>query len=203
MTTKARIATVTLSALIVGGRARLVDGNGKRIAVISLEVASEASDEAMNSMLVWADWNRAFAGMLNSLHCHRIRMRVSPWETKTQTWMKSLRLRRNHRKLQYGDNSRYAEKTRPNWGAAVACLLQQYSNRLREHRLRSKNPWRLWAQTVVGNHRKKRLVYADSSIQEETKCGIGDSKAVGAETARPEVQVRIDWDRHDACSVVA
>jgi hypothetical protein len=195
--------TVTLTARVSGDSVVLLDAHGKKIAVIPALSAECTTSGTIEAIEVRHEWRHAFSGMIGSIHNKRSRILRSPWEIKISTWMKSLRLRRNRPKPYYCKNFRYSDEKRKVWSDAVRCLLSQYNNKLHEHRLRAKSPWRLWAQTVAGNHRKKRCVYADSSVQEKTQCCIGDGDTAGAKAEQPDIQLQLQWNRNDSCSVVA
>jgi hypothetical protein len=177
-----KYVTVTLSARMSGDRFVILDVHGKRIAVLPLSDAIPLSEQSIKSIELRNEWKSAFSGMLGSLNSKRLRMLALPWDVKIQTWMTSLRHRRNRRSARYGKNFRYSDEKRKDWSHAVTCLLAQYNNKLGEYRLRNKNPWRLWAQTVAGNHRKKGCFYADSSVQEEKERREGYGEAVAAQT---------------------
>ena len=165
--------TVTLTARVSGDTVVLLDAHGKKIAAIQALVAECTTNGTIEAIELRHEWRHAFSGMIGSIHNKRSRILRTPWEIKISTWMKSLRMRRNRPKPYYCKNFRYSDEKRKVWSDAVRCLLAQYNNKLHEHRLRAKSPWRLWAQTVAGNHRKKGCVYADSSVQEKTQCGNG------------------------------
>lgn len=195
--------TVTLTARVAGGDVVLLNANGKKIAAIAAPDAACVSECTINSIELRHEWRTAFAGMIGSIHSTRRRILRTPWENKVSTWMKSLRFRRNRQRPRYNKNFRYSDEKRRVWSDAVRCMLSQYNNKLHEHRLRTKSPWRLWAQTVAGNHRKKRFVYADSSAEEKTQFGIGYGKTVRAKVEQPVIQLQLQWNRNDSCSVVA
>jgi hypothetical protein len=195
--------TVTLTARVSGDSVVLLDAHGKKIAVVPSSVAECTTNGTIKSIEVKHEWRRAFSGMIGSIHNKRSRILRTPWEIKISTWMKSLRLRRNRPKPYYCKNFRYSDEKRKVWSDAVRCLLSQYNNRLHEHRLRAKSPWRLWAQTVAGNHRKKKSDYADCSIREKKEQGVSHGEATRTKTGKPDVQLQLHWSRNDSCSVVA
>jgi len=167
-TFKARMQSVCLSAYVVGDKVRLMDCTGKTVAVIKESVAREASSVLCRSVFLRAQWAQAYAGMLGS-HTNQVaRMSSTAWERKIGMWLTVVRCRRNrNRPITKKKAIRYSEQARPNWDKALDCMFAQYNNRLHEHRLRTANPWRLWAQTVSGNHRKKRERHEDSSVPQE------------------------------------
>ncbi len=201
--TKRKYITVTLTARIDGECVVLLDAHGRKIAAIATSDAICASDSTVSSIETQREWQHAFSGMMLSLGNKHRRLTATPWQSKIGVWMKSLRWRRNRQRAQVKTRSKkYSEASRPDWTAAVSCLLHQYNGRLHEARLRKSNPWRLWAQTVAGNHRKKGVMYADCSIQKEA-ARAGDCQAVGKETGRSEVQMRIDWAGSEPIAFVA
>lgn len=198
-----KYVTVTLSARVAGDRLVILDVHGKRIAVVPSSDAIPLSEQFIKSIELRNEWKAAFSGMLGSLNSKRMRMLASPWDVKIKTWMVSLRHRRNRKSARYGKNFRYSDENRKDWSHAIKCLLAQYNNKLGEYRLRNKNPWRLWAQTVAGNHRKKGCVYADSSVQEKKKRGEGYGETIATEAGQPRTQLQLHWNDNDACSVIA
>lgn len=198
-----QIIAVTLSALVDGNMVRLVDSNGKKIAVIPLEIAEEASVATTEAMLLRAKWKHAFAGMIGSLNNKHKSRQVTAWQRKIQVWQASLRWRRNRQKPHFKQRSKkYSEASRPDWAAAVSCLLSQYNGRLHEARLRRANPWRLWAQTVAGNHRKKGAMRDDRREYTEKAEGAGDSRPTRSPSSTAAVQMQLDWRGTDACTVL-
>jgi hypothetical protein len=189
-----RIESITLSALIVGDRVRLVDVHGKKIAVVPLTVVRKASTETTDAILLRAHWKHAFAGMIGSLNNEHKSRQVTAWQRKIQVWQASLRWRRNRQRPQFKQRSKkYSEVSRPDWAAAVLCLLHQYNGRLHETRLRRANPWRLWAQTVAGNHRKKGAMRDDRRNEAKENEGAGYGHATGRSASQAAIQMRIDW----------
>lgn len=197
------IIAVTLSALVDGNMVRLVDSNGKKIAVIPSEIAGEASRATTEAMLLRAKWKHAFAGMIGSLNNKHKSMQATAWQRKIQVWQASLRWRRNRQRPQFKQRSKkYSEASRPDWAAAVSCLLSQYNGRLHESRLRRANPWRLWAQTVAGNHRKKGAMRDDRRDYAEKTESVSDSQPARSSSATAAVQMQIDWRGTDADAVL-
>ena len=189
-----RIESVTLSALIVGDSVRLVDVHGKKIAVLPLDLVRKASSETTDAMLLRAHWKHAFAGMIGSLNNKHKSMQATAWKRKIQVWQASLRWRRNRlRPTTKSESIRYSEHVRPDWNRAVRALLMQYNNRLHEARLRRANPWRLWAQTVAGNHRKKGAMRDDRRNKAKENEGVSDGRATGRVASHAAIQMRIDW----------
>jgi hypothetical protein len=198
-----KYVTVTLTARVSGDSVVLLDVHGKKIASVRASDAVRASDGTISSIETRRKWQHAFAGMMGAINNEHKRLAKTAWEVKTQTWLKSLRWRRNRNNPPAKSLSRcYSPAVRPNWDAAVVALVRQYNSRLNERRLRKSNPWRLWAQTVAGNLRKKAMMRNDFSAQKETQI-VRDSEAARKEVGRPEVQVCIDWDRTDSSIVVA
>lgn len=189
-----RIESVTLSALIVGESVRLVDVHGKKIAVVPLRLVGTASNQTTDALLLRAKWKHAFAGMSASLNSKHKSMQTTAWKRKIQVWQASLRWRRNRvRPIAKAESNRYSEHVRPDWCRAVRALLMQYNNRLHEARLRRANPWRLWAQTVAGNHRKKGAMQDDRRNEAKENEGVGDGHAVRRSASQAAIQMRIDW----------
>lgn len=154
--------TVTLTARVDGECVVLLNALGKKIAVMPAVEAIPADEKTVHSIELRHKWKHAFSGMMGSLNKKQKRFDQSPWKSKVAVWQKSLRWRRNRQRPQAKAKSKcYSEESRPDWAAAILCLLSQYNSRLHEYRLRTRNPWRLWAQTVAVNNRKKGVMYAD------------------------------------------
>jgi hypothetical protein len=189
-----QIIAVTLSALADGSTVRLVDSNGKKIAVIPLDVAGEASLATTEAILLRANWKHAFAGMIGSLNNKHKSRQTTAWKRKIQVWQVSLRWRRNRTRPATKTQARcYSEHVRTDWSRAALAMLAQYNNRLHEARLRRANPWRLWAQTVAGNHRKKGAMRDDRRNEAKENKGAGYGHAAGKSASQAAIQMRIDW----------
>jgi hypothetical protein len=188
-----RMTSVCLSAVVVGDKVRLLDRNGKRIAVIDASLACETSEETSAEIILRANWAQSFAGMMGSYTNKLAYVSQTGWDRKIGTWLKSICCRRNrNRPITKKKAIRYSAEARPNWDKAIDCLFMQYNNRLHEHRLRTANPWRLWAQTVSGNHRKKREQHEDSSVSEEADVQHF-SQGSGASAEGSAIQMRMQW----------
>lgn len=183
---KRHYTTVELTARVEGDEVVLLDRDGKKIKRLSRHIAVVMSRDAFAAIT----WKASFTGMINSIKANERRMGRSAWQTKCDGWLVSLRHRRNRKRwdskhvTQKKASCRYSSLSRPDWGAAVKCLYVQYHNRLHEHRLRQKNPWRLWAQTVIGNHRKKGKRRAESIVR--------NSEAIGKQIETAGIQMRIN-----------
>lgn len=189
-----RIESVTLSALVVGDSVRLVDVHGKKIAVVPLRLVGTASSQTTDALLLRAKWKHAFAGMSASLNSKHKSMQTTAWKRKIQVWQASLRWRRNRERPITKNHSRcYSGHVRTEWSRAVLALLAQYNNRLHEARLRRANPWRLWAKTVAGNHRKKGAMRDDRRNEAKENKSVGDGHATGRSASQAAIQMRIDW----------
>jgi hypothetical protein len=190
----AKIVTVTLTAVIRDGQATLLDANGKRLRRTDVSVLRPMSQLEVKRLVVRAKWHASIRGMVQQ-HCSKIAYKSqSQWDRKFVNWLKSVRMRNNrpYWRNKKQPSNRYTKETRPHWEAAVRCLLMQYDHRLHEHRKRKANPWRLWSQTVAGNHRKKGERHARQAIQK------ADGSSVGKEARRTSIQMQINWRRDDA-----
>jgi hypothetical protein len=198
-----RVVTVTLSAIVEGDKVVIFDSNGRRRARIENEFAKELAREQKESIELRKQWQFAFAGMMAGITSRAKRLSRDPWAKKISVWQKSLRWRRNRKREPAKAVSRcYSSVSRPTWERAVIVMRAQYNNRLNESRLRNGNQWRLWSQTVAGNHRKKRQIYEDN-LSDKAPIGRGDGEGVRAKAERSGFQVCFDWDRVDTCSFVA
>jgi hypothetical protein len=200
---KREYTTVTLTARVDGECVILLDVHGKKIAVLPARDAITSDVKTISSIELRHQWKHAFSGMMGSLNNRQRRFAQSPWQSKFGVWTTSLRWRRNRKRPQFKQRSKkYSQASRPDWASAVSCLMSQYNGRLHEHRLRTTNPWRLWAQTVAGNHRKKGTMHADRSIQKKAN-SVGDCETTGKEIAGSTIQVCINWGGNDSNAVVA
>jgi hypothetical protein len=195
--------TVTLSAILEGDKVVILDSHGSRRGTIETEFAKELTHEQKESLELQKQWQFAFAGMMVGMTNRAKRLLQDPWSKKIGVWQKSLCWRRNRRREPAKAVSTcYSSVSRPTWERAAICLLAQYNNRLHESRMRNGNQWRLWSQTVAGNHRKKRQINEDKLFYKAT-IGVGDGEATTGKTERPVVQVCFDWDGIDSRSFVA
>ena len=187
--------TVTLTARVSGDYVVLLDAHGKKIARVPLSVAHTASQSVLESISIKQKWKASFGGMIHFLSQRNKRLSATEWERKIATWQKSLRLRRNRPHVFKAQSRRFSPDVRKTWDDAIRCLMSQYLSARNEYLLRKKNPWRLWAQTVSGNHRKKTNAGQDRTIS--------DSETIAAKTGRTEFQVCFDWSNSDSSVVVA
>lgn len=178
---------VELVARVEGDEVVLLDSNLQKIAKLHRSRASLASRDTIRSIELVVQWRAAFKGMVHSINAKNERLQQTPWQKKCGVWTTSIRHRRN-RKIWNNQHfrrksvaKRFSEESRPSWEAAIKCMLYQYINKTTEYRLRQKNPWRLWAQTVIGNHRKKGKRREESILR--------NSQATRAQTATAGVHV--------------
>lgn len=198
-----RIVTVTLTAIQHGDTVRILDANGKRVGSIPLVAAAPASEDVVKSLAFKIEWQLAFSRMMGGLNSKTQRMQKTRWERKIQVWQASLRWRRNRRQEVFKSPSRkYTPHARPTWQHAVNAMLRQYNFRLHESRLRKNNPWRVWAQTVSGNHRKRRAIINERN-QEKALQSVSDGSGFGIATGTTELQMQLHWSGSDASTVVA
>lgn len=183
--------TVTLTARVAGSDLVLLDANGKKIAHIKCDAAREANDETIRSIEFRYEWRVAFARMMGQFNNVRTRHEQTPWQAKCGTWITSLRIRRNKDNAlaksckRKKPSSVYSTARRPNWAAAIALMVYLHNAKAKELQMRADNPWRLWAQTVSGNHRKKGQPHAARPQS--------DSQAIRRKVVAPTVQVRLDF----------
>lgn len=178
---------VELVGRVEGDEVVLLDSDLQKVAKIHRDRASLANKETIESIERVVEWRAAFRGMVHSINAKNDRMQQTPWQKKCGTWTTSIRHRRNRKN--WNDQhfkrkslaKRYSDESRPTWDAAIKCMLYQYINKTTESRLRQKNPWRLWAQTVIGNHRKKGKRREESIVR--------NSKAIGEKVARAGIRM--------------
>ena len=188
-----RMTSVCLSAVVVGDKVRLLDRNGKHIAVIDASLACETSEETSAEIILRAHWAQSFAGMMGS-HMRKLACYSSTaWDRKIGMWITVVKCRRNrNRPISKKKAIRYSEQARPNWDKALSCMFAQYNNRLHERRLRTANPWRLWAQTVSGNQRKKRERHEDGAVSQEADVQHFPQGS-GVPVEQSAIQMRMQW----------
>lgn len=181
---------VELVARVEGDEVVLLDSSGKKVARMPASTASAASVDTLNKVELRMKWRGAFGGMINGLRGKVDRLQQTAWQRKFAVWQTSVRMRRNRQRHNAAKANpktaarRFTHDSRPDWKAAIKCMVAQYHNIIRENVRRKKNPWRLWAQTVSGNLRKKAI-----RNEREIVC---DGEATGKQTAQPAVHVQFD-----------
>lgn len=186
---------VTITARVDGKSLVLLDCNGRKIRCIDAALARVASQEVQQQLAFRAAWHCSLVAKINAYEARRKRLEMSPWDRKFAMWVDSVRIRRNRSawlrtvtvrsSTKKRCNKRFSRESRPDWSSAIQLLYLQYHGRLHEVRYRKSNPWRLWAQTVASNHRRKGHRYV--------KVRCGDGKAAGSQDSLTGVQMCIDW----------
>jgi hypothetical protein len=93
----------------------------------------------------------------------------NPWRRKCQTWIASLRHRRNRIRITRKPPRSYTNEVRPDWAAWAAVSEKRLYSIDVELKRRSQNPWRVWAQTVSANHRQRERMLNDYRIEKEIR----------------------------------
>jgi hypothetical protein len=193
---------VTLSAVRVGSKVKLLDLRGRCVATVAEQLACNMSETEENKLFRFLCWRQTIATMAGN-HCQRVaRKAQDPWKKKCQIWQMSLRWRRN-RKHKARKTNTLDGKPRTkviDWDAACGLLLQQYAYRFYECKKRQENPWRLWAQTVYGNLNKKRRFHDEATAQTDWQ---GDNQRPHAAGGDAGFQVCFNWPRDNSETIVA
>jgi len=193
--------TVTLTARVSGHSVVLLDAHGKKIAVIPTLAAECTTNGTIEAIEVRHEWRECFRQMLAYNGHRHASSRHDEWHRKTQTWLKSIRTRRNrpgHSRLSCERRARRWHEKRSDWESAFTLMLNKNDRIIHRRKERAQNPWRLWAETVAGNIKKRRQRYEDNceTIQTDTFRPSEQTRAAG-------VQVRFDWFAADAANSVA
>jgi len=193
--------TVTLTARVSGDSVVLLDAHGKKIAVIPALSAECTTNGTIEAIEVRHEWRNSFMQMLAYNGHRHVSSRHNEWHRKTQSWLASLRHRRNRpdkcRAAHERRANRWIEKRR-NWDEALALMLKRNDCVIHRHRHRAKNPWRVWTETVAANIKSRRRRHEDDceTIQADT---VGSSK----QTRGTGIQVRFDWTVFDTADSLA
>jgi hypothetical protein len=193
--------TVTLTARVSGDSVVLLDAHGKKIAVIPALSAECTTIGTIKAIEVRHEWRHAFMKMIAYNGHRHTSSRHDKWHRKTQSWLASLRHRRNRpeecRKSHERRANRWIEK-RPNWDEAFTLMLKRNDCVFHRHRHRAKNPWRVWAETVAANIKSRRRRHEDDyeAIQ-------ANAVRSSEQTGGTGVQVRFDWTSFDTADSLA
>lgn len=176
-----QFTTVTLTAEVSGKNLVLLNRHGGKIAALETSLACPVTAESLGKIKLRKQWNSAFSRMKAQLANKVSHASKSAWNRKCATWHASLRWRDNRVKSPAKAYARcFSSRVRKDWSLAVKAMYSQYRNRLHEARKRKQNPWRLWAQTVSCNHRKKGNANYDCEFTEEDSQVSRNDSAVGA-----------------------
>jgi hypothetical protein len=193
--------TVTLTARILGDSVVLLDAHGKKIAAVTASAAKCTTSATIESIEVRHEWRNAFMQMLAYNGHRHASSRHDEWHRKTQSWLASVRHRRNRpdqcRNSHKRRAIRWIEKRR-NWDEAITLMLKRNDCVFHRHRHRAKNPWRVWTETVAANIKSRRRRHEDDheTIQADA---VRSSEQIGG----TGVQVRFDWTAFDAADSLA
>ena len=107
------------------------------------------------------------AGRLEQKMQAEISNAENPWRRKCQTWIVSLRHRRNRLRITRSSPNSYTDAVRPDWNSWASVSLKRLRAIETELTKRAENPWRVWAQTVSSNHRQRERMLNDYKREKE------------------------------------
>jgi len=196
-----RYVTATLTARVSGDFVVLLDVHGKKIATIPAKSAVCASALTIESIEVRHKWQNSFKQMLAYNSYRHSHSRQDEWQKKIQTWLKSVKCRRNRPEYCRLASERRAKRwsdKRANWEATMCLMLRRNCAVIHKHKERSRNPWRIWTETVAANIKARRNRHEDDreTIEADTVRFAGQTGVAG-------VQVRFDWFAADTANGVA
>jgi hypothetical protein len=196
------LTTVTLTAIDNGTSVTLLDCSGKRIAKIPKHVAHETCETTSRKIQKALDWQDAYAKCSKQHHGRKKRRELSGWEKQAHVWHRSLRFRRNslrskERKQTHGNNP--ARDMPKSWHEACFVLRKTYVQKLCNERRREKNHWRLWAETIYSNLRKRKDIHG----QKKHGDGFSHTAAICFDTRTTGRQMCLEWSSDHASEVFA
>lgn len=185
---------MTLTARVKGEFLLLLDGSGNVIKKLPAGSAKECGDDVLSEIESRkSPWAQKICAMVGGANASK-KYGVSGWDKKVNVWLASLRHRsnRNHSTV---DDKKRRRCVRETWDQSIDFLLKQNYVMQRKKELRECDEWRLWSETVAGNHRKKERRHGEASItnfqEPSRKAGV------------PAIQVCFDWHRPDSVTFVA
>lgn len=203
------VATVSLTAIFDHEKVTILDADGNRLAVTSLQAARQVSTEMRLSIerdivLLWHDkthgWRATYDRMKGQYRGWCGRKNTDGWEKQAQVWCRSVRWRRNRKrppkKTRFLNGSR-PRKNAADWSYAAFCFYLQYRARFQKKQRRQKDPWLLWCETVYSNLRKRE------DIREQRKESVSDAQAISRNPRKAKLQMRLEWRGDNAQKVVA
>lgn len=139
---------------------------------VSLSTASAIVSEKRRDS-AWRLMLSQSAGRLKRKQLVAVANASNPWRRKCQTWLRSLRWRRNRLHVKRKPSKSYTAAVRPDWISwAGVSMKRLYAIDLELSR-RSENPWRVWAQTVSANHRQRERMLNDYKREKESRKAAG------------------------------
>lgn len=187
----------TFTVVRLGRSVRILDSSGRAVAKVQSDVACAMTERAESDLRVLLLWRPK----LQQMACHffqRVdRCVQNPWEKKCGVWMRSLRWRRNRTKHVRKTNSLSSNRRQSDltWDDASRLLLAQYANRFYEKRKREESPWRLWAQTVYSNLKKRRDIRNERAAGHQIiEAGReSDDQGIDGGCRKTRLQMCFDW----------
>lgn len=156
------LTTVTLTAIDNGSSVTLLDCSGKRIAKIPKHIAQEICETTSGKIQRTLDWQDAYAKCSKQHHSRKQRRELSGWEKQAHVWHRSLRFRRNSlrsKERKQTHRKKHVRDIPTSWREACFVLRKSYVQKLCSERLRERNHWRLWAETIYSNLRKRKDIH--------------------------------------------
>jgi hypothetical protein len=199
---KKTVTSVTLTAIDNGSSLTLMDVFGKRIATVQKHCAMQIPAAIEGQIQKHLDWQEAFVRCSRQHHGRLKRKNLSGWEKQAHVWHRSLRWRRNRLKSQ--DQSHSPRAARPvsahaSWREACFALRKVYVQKLCNERRRKKNHWRLWAETIYSNLRKRKDIHE----QRKQRGRVSDDQAISLNTGTTGRQMCIEWHSDYTSDVLA
>ena len=196
------LTTVTLTAIDNGSSVTLLDCFGKRIAKVPRHIAQETCEVTSSKIQRTLDWQDAYIKCSKQHHGRKKRKELSGWEKQAHVWHRSLRFRRNSlrsKERKQTQCKKHVSDTPRSWHEACFVLRKNYVQKVCNERLRERNHWRLWAETIYSNLRKRK------DIHEQKKHGNGfpDNSAICFDTGTTGRQMCLEWSSDHASKVFA
>lgn len=141
------VTALSITAIVVGGKATLLDRHGRRLCGVKLDRLG-VPDPAVIRGRLWADW--AKLAMVRAFGASQKSSR-DPWRRKAENMAASFRLRRRQ-KPYLGGMRRLDNFSSPTWHSAALRMVQQAHNRLRRF---ERSGWVRWSHTVSNNQNKR------------------------------------------------
>jgi hypothetical protein len=142
-----QIETFTVSAIIRGDKATLIDRHGCTIGHAERSQLGPLDDGAKEELA----WQRAVNSMAGHFAFRQLAQINDPWLKKADTLASSFRLRQ-HDRPKRSDRQRLANFRTTTWPDAGIRMVEQAHNRFRRN---GRSGWTLWSHTVSSNQNKR------------------------------------------------
>lgn len=152
---KLRIVMLHVSAIHCRTHYVVIDRNGRQSSRLKHSDTGTLTEQQLSRVKRRIKWHRAIRGMMTRLQNSCRRRHVDEWDSKLQTWQKSIWLREKHSRRKKHGRRFFTIESRPNWDRAYECMLRQYYNRVVRKQRHANDPWVLWVETVARNHNRK------------------------------------------------